>query len=337
MTHVERIKHGFQLANRHWQLVVVQVGALILNIIALLAFVGLPIIVLAVALGIEAKRAGDIAGFLDAATGGPAIGEYLGAILVVILSVFIFTTFALVLWLLVTGGTVGAIAHAAKDKTARFSMGVFWQEAKGLFMPLAWYYTILSVAALALFALLAGAFAVGTIGYGSMGLDGSRMGVFFSVMGVLLLGSCGFIFFLCVYVLSVQGLCPLAVEKRGAMASIKRAWGFLEADRKALWLILITVGGYVVIQISIALFGGLLQFIPLLGAIVYVPYSIVANIFGIYLYIALLGAVVSHYVDSTSSDTTASGSSAPTDISALQDGWQVPPPFHPDRSGPHQY
>ncbi|KKL88198.1 hypothetical protein LCGC14_1927140, partial [marine sediment metagenome] len=290
--------------------------------------------------GIEAKRAGDIAGFLDAATGGPAIGEYLGAILVVILSVFIFTTFALVLWLLVTGGTVGAIAHAAKDKTARFSMGVFWQEAKGLFMPLAWYYTILSVAALALFALLAGAFAVGTIGYGAMGLGDSRLGVFFSVMGVLLLGSCGFIFFLCVYVLSVQGLCPLAVEKRGAMASIKRAWGFLEADRKALWLILITVGGYVVIQISIALFGGLLQFIPLLGAIVYVPYSIVANIFGIYLYIALLGAVVSHYVDSTgitNSDSTASGSSAPTDISALQDGRQVPPPFHPDRSVPHQY
>ena len=339
MTHTERIRHGFALANRNWQLVVIQVGFVLINILGLLVFVGLPMIVLAVALGVDAERSGDITQFLDTASYGAALSEYLGAVLVVLLCIFVYVTFALVLWLLVTGGTVGSIAHVSRDKAARFSMGVFWSEAKKLFAPLAWYYTALSVAIIALFAVLGAAFVAGALGYAAVGLESSRLGIFFTVMGVLLLGSCGLFFSLCLYILSIQGLAPLTVDGRGAMDSIRAVWAFLEGDRQSLYLMLIVVGGYVLAQILLALVGGVLQIIPLLGFLIYLPYSIAANILGIYLYLALLAAVISHYADSTAParmhyskepGPIASGSTAGEDTSPAGASWQVPPPFYQD-------
>ena len=340
MTHTERIRHGFALANRNWQLVVIQVGFVLINILGLLAFVGLPMIVLAVALGVDAKRSGDITQFLDAASYGAALSEYLGAVLVVLLCIFVYVTFALVLWLLVTGGIVGSIAHVSRDKAARFSMGVFWSEAKKLFAPLAWYYSIISVVIIALFAVLGAAFVAGALGYAAVGLESSRLGIFFTVMGVLLLGSCGLFFSLCLYILSIQGLAPMAVDGLGAMDSIRAAWGFLEKDRQSLYLMFIVVGGYVLAQILLTLVGGVLQIIPLLGFLIYLPYSIAANIFGIYLYLALLAAVISHYADSTTAAArmhyskeagpSASGSTAGEDTSPVGASWQVPPPFYQD-------
>ncbi len=354
MTYTQRIRHGFVLANRNWQLVIVQVVFVLLNILGFLVFVGIPVIVLAVALGVEAERSGDITQFLDAATSGAALSQYLGAVFVVLLCLFVYVTFVLVLWLLVTGGTIGSIAHACRDEANRFSMGVFWAEAKKLFTPLAWYYTIISVAVIALFVVMAAAFGAGALGYEAAGLGESRLGIFFTVMGVLLLGSCGLFFSLCLYMLSVQGLCPLAVEGRGAMDSIKAAWGTLEKDRNSLYLILIVVGGYVLAQILLALVGGVLQLIPLLGFIVYLPYSIAANIFGIYLYMAVLAAIISHYTEAVLPDATlmagpggsgggspssgsgGSGSSPLENTSPPQASWQAPPPLYPEGPGPPQ-
>ncbi len=346
MTYTQRIRHGFLLASRNWQLVIVQVVVVLLNILGFLVFVLLPVRVLAVALGVDAERSGDIMQFLDAATSGAALSQYLGAVLVILLCLFVYVTFVLVLWLLVTGGTIGSLAHACRDEGARFSMGVFWAEAKKLFAPLAWYYTILSVAVIALFVVMAAAFGAGALGYEAAGLGESRLGIFFTVMGVLLLGSCGLFFSLCLYVLSVQGLCPLAVEGRGAMDSIKTAWRFLEKDRKSLYLILIVVGGYVSIEILLAFMGGMLQLIPLLGIFFYLPYSIVANIFGIYLYMAVLAAIISHYTEAVLPDATLiagplgsgdSGSSPHRDTSTPGASWQVPPPLYPEPPEPPQH
>ena len=114
------------------------------------------------------------------------------------------------------------------------------------------------------------------------------------------------------------------------MGSIKTAWRVLETDRQTLHLILIVVGGYVLVQIAIALVGGILQIIPLLGIVIYLPYSIAAHIFGIYLYMAVLAAVISHYADSVSiRPNGASGSTAEEDTSPSRASWQVPPPFYP--------
>ncbi len=340
MTYTERIRHGFALANRNWQLVVIQIGFVLVSILSLFVIVVLPVIVMAVALGVEAERSGNIAGLLDVATSGAALSQYLGAALVVLLFLFVYVTFVLVLWLFVTGGTVGTLAECSRDKEARFSMGVFWSEAKRLFAPLAWYYTILSIAVMVLFAVLGAAFVAGAFGYAAMGLEESRLGIFFTVMGVLLLGSCGLFFSLCLYLLSIQGLAPLTIDRRGAMDSIRAAWAFLEKDRNSLYLMLIVVGGYVLVQILLALAGGVLQIIPLLGILIYLPYSIVANIFGIYLYMALLAAVISHYADSKAASASmhyskeagpsASGSTGQEGTSPAGASWQVPPPFYPD-------
>ena len=342
MTYTERIKHGFAIANKYWQLVVIQVGAVIINLIALMVFVGLPIIVLGVALGVEAERSGDITRFLDPTSYASALSEYLGALLVLALCVFVYVTFAMVLWLLVSGGTVGSLAHASRSPEAAFSMRVFWAEAKKLFAPLAWYYTILSVALLAVFAAIAAAFVAGAFAYMAAGLEDSRLGIFVTVMGVLSLGSCGLFFSMCLYILSVQGLAPLAVDGKSAMGSIKDAWATLKGDRTSLYLMLIVVGGYVLVQIAMAMVAGVLQLIPLLGMIIYLPYSIAANILGIYLYMALLGTVISHYADATKpsaetsetlettvSSPSASGSSDQEGTSAPEASWQVPPPFYP--------
>lgn len=234
---------------------------------------------------------------------------------------------------------MGTLAGQARDKDAKFSMEGFWQEGKRLFFPLGWFYTIVSVFLMAIIIVLGGAFVLGVLGYNAAGFEGSRLGIFFSVMGSLLLGACGLFFSFCLYAVTIQGLAPLSLEGRKAMDSIKAGWNFLEEDTSNLHLLLVLVGAYIVVQIVLAATGGIIQLIPFLGLFIYLPYSIAANIFSIYLNLVLVAAVLSHYAQKkglVKQNLSEPGSSLLKDTSPPLEKWQVPPQFDPEKNFPDQ-
>jgi hypothetical protein len=338
MTYTEHIRQGFRLVNRNWQLIIIQIAAVFLNLLALFVLVGVPIIVLAVVLGIEADRAGDLANLFDLASPWAMMTKYIGALLVLLVCLLLYITAALVLWLFVAGGSAGTLGKAASDRGKRFSMGEFWSEAKRLFWPLAWYYTILSLAFILLAAVLAAGVAVAAMGFDAAGLEDSRLGIFFKVMGILLIGSCGVFFLVCFYMISIQGLAPLVLEGKSAVGALKRAWGFLDEDRKGLYLLLIVVGGFIGIQIGIAVFGGLLQAIPLVGFIIYLPFSLAANIFSIYLGLAVTASVLYYYADplGIQAAATSEGSIPESHTYQAQASGRAHSPLPPEGQSPPQ-
>ena len=295
MGYVTHIVSGLGLAHRYWQLLVVQVAAVALSILALAGLVGVPALVLAIVLGARLDSAGGLVDMLAHGDIARFSLESIGAILVLVLSISVFVCVALGLWLLVTAGTAGTLGLALKGRITTFSMGVFRAEAGRLFFPMARYFTVIGVLFLGLAAGIAVLALTGASAYGAAGLAGSRLGVFFTVMGVLILGTGALFLSAVILLLTQQGIAPLVLEGRGAWDSFMRGLDFLDRSREGLVLLIILLGGSMLISMAFSLVNTVVQAVPLIGQVLSLLFSVAGSLAGIYLGFIITATIMDYY------------------------------------------
>ena len=295
MGYVTHIVSGMGLAHRYWQLLVVQVAAVALSILALAGLVGVPALVLAIVLGARLDSAGGLVDMLAHGDIARFFLESIGAVLVMALSISVFVCVAVGLWLLVTAGTAGTLGLALKGRITTFSMGVFRAEAARFFFPMARYFTVIGVLFLGLVAGITVLALTGVSAYGAVGLAGSKLGVFFAVMGVLILGSSALFFSAVILLLTQQGIAPLVLEERGAWASLRKAQDFLDKSREGLVLLIILLGGSMLVSMAFYILSTAVQAVPLFGQALSLPVSVAGSLAGIYLGFIITATIMDYY------------------------------------------
>jgi hypothetical protein len=136
MNYFSIIKEGVSIANRNWQLILVQFLFMFLGFISLLVIVGIPLFVAFVIFGLdltEILRQRDLIGAFQIAAA--MLQKSLPIVFFVILGLILYVASLIAMWIFACAGTIGSIAKTILNGQ-KFSMKFFWLEARRLFFPI---------------------------------------------------------------------------------------------------------------------------------------------------------------------------------------------------------
>jgi hypothetical protein len=293
---MDTIREGFRHVHRNWQLIVVQFVMGVINLVAALFFIGLPLVIGLLVLGQDASELRRMGELFQSSSGlFDIIARYMGLVLVFLLSLLFYMLFAFALWIYVLGGAAGSLGKSIREARYVFSMGTFMSEGRRLFWPLAVYVTVVSLLLLGVIVALGVAGGLTAALFGGLGLGDSRLGVFLKVFFVLSFIAAGGLALTGLLVVSLQGLAELVLRGSRPVRSLVNGFNYLEKNSRALYLAGIVVAGYVAAQFVLAGVGYPLQLVPLVGPLLSIPYQLVSSLVQGYLCLALLATVFVDY------------------------------------------
>jgi hypothetical protein len=241
---IECIKEGFNIANRSWQLILVRIITTVINIASLLIFLGVPILVALMYLGIDMANAKEMfPSLLD--NPSQFITKYLGLLFVFLSAMLFFLAFASLLFLYTLSGTIGVLKTASLNAGYRFSLTSFFKEANKHFSRLFWLLSLLS---LGIILLLVAFLLFGVIGAAvvhSLAVSQSTLLVFFSTFIILSGITFGSIILFAAIVFMFYSTIISVVEEEGSSDSIKRTFYFLKKMPGAFMLYFILFVGFI--------------------------------------------------------------------------------------------
>jgi hypothetical protein len=291
---IECIKEGFSLTHRNWQLILLRAAVALINLFLLLLFMGIPLLIIFISVGIDMAQARDL---LPELLSSPEeiIPQYLGTIVLLLVSFTVYLLVVSVITLYVFGGTIGILRKAALDVQFKFSMTTFFQEAKNLFFPLLWLFSfviLIVTAMLIIFGIMAGiAFAVVHL-YGE---SGSTLSVFVVSFFTLLLIFFGIVGGLGSVIFTAYAVIALVVERKGTIDSLKNTWSFIKNKPISLLFYIILVVGITGINILLMIIGGTIRLMPIAGLFINIPYQLVYYAVQVYLGIVLWSSLLIFY------------------------------------------
>ena len=156
MTFVEAIRDGFRLVNRNWQLVLIQISMLFISAIGAFIIVGLPLAIAFIIFGIDLTGLTDVRDVLGMLRGpSDILSKYLGLVLIILTSILLYILVVALLGIYIFGGSIGIIGRSLRDSSLKFHMGVFFGEAKRLFLRLLGFTSVIGVISIIAFFFLA--------------------------------------------------------------------------------------------------------------------------------------------------------------------------------------
>ncbi|UCG77977.1 MAG: hypothetical protein JSV21_10490 [Nitrospirota bacterium] len=306
MTYRSAIKEGFRLINSNWQLVVVKFVAMIINVLLLFVLFLLPVIISVAVIGIDTEPFQDMR----------SIPENLSTIVSNYLVLFIIAAFFLLVYLLVAsvisiyvyGASAGIIADSIRSASEKFSMRRFFRSGKELFMPVFGFLAVvlLLVIVVMLIVLLITIALAAFVDY--LGQFESGMSTFISMFLILL--SIALMLFLITFSLAVifYGSAVLVLDRKGAFESTREAVSYLYRRPAAYWLYCILLGCIILTSVVLTLIGFAFSEIPVVGAIMYIPFQFFTSVAQSYIGLIVLAAVFIYYRSERLSADLSSGS-----------------------------
>jgi len=296
MTYIEAIKDGFGLVHRNWQLVLIQIGMVLVSSIGFFIVVGIPLAIAFIIFGIDLTGLTTVTDILRILKEPfDLVSRYLGLFLLVIASFLLYIIMVAMLGIYVFGGSIGVIGRAIKDRHLKFNMRTFFDEAKRLFLRVLGF-----TAAIGLI-VIAAAFVLGILGGGVKSLvsfaqsqDSTLslfLGTFFSLILITILS----IFILGILSVTLYGVASLFFKNTGSLKSLWEAMHYLARHPNAFWLYTILWVGYVLISFLLILLSHSFIFVPVIGPIFSFPYQLISYIFQTYLGLAVIATVFSYY------------------------------------------
>jgi hypothetical protein len=314
------IARGFRLVHDNWPLILIQAVMIVMGIIGLIIFVGIPVVAAFVSVGMDAAELGRMEKLLDTLEDPSVlVSEYLSLAVVTVLSVFVYLVFWSLLWIYVLGGSAGVLGRALKEPAARFSIRGFFSEAKRLFFPLTGYAAIVGLI------VIGAALMLGVLGFAAalaaeaVGPSETTTGFFFRVLLTLSFGTVSFILIFLLGAVGAVGMAPLVLEGTGPMESLDRGFRHVRLHTGSLRFLGVLLAGYLGIYLLAALTGYGIRLAG--GLLLSLPYQFAANIFQGYISLVALAAVLAHFFA-----TTCGGSTRCEDTSAEEAPQPVPPP-----------
>jgi hypothetical protein len=285
---IECIREGFHLAHRNWQLILLRLAVTIINFIAFFFFMGIPIYIGMVHLGMDITHAVDL---LSQLLQDPFdfISKYL-AILSLIIAAFIFyLIFSSVLFLYVLGGTLGILKSSAINREFRFTLSSFFKEARIHFSHLFWLLFLLLTGFVALLISLVISGVIGVSILRGLPETGALIHVFLTSFFGLSILVFGLLIFLSAIVFILFSVVASVVEGKGVVESIKKAFNLLTNKPETFLLYLLLLIGIFAANLTLLIVETPLGRMP-------VVITLTNMIFQNYLAVIFWGSLVAFYV-----------------------------------------
>jgi len=295
MRYIDAIKEGFKLVHRVWQLVLVQLSMMFISGIGFFVFVGVPLAVALILFSVDLTGIIEKDIFQLLKEPSEIISKYFWVVLFVISGLLIYLLAVITFSIYVFGGSVGVIGKALENKTLRFSMHLFFSEAKRLFLPMLGFTTVVGIL------LIAVAFVFGILGGGVVALvsfvksQDSTLALFLSLFFSLILILFLLTLFLGILSIAIYGIAVLSIKGIGPLKSLKDAFQYIMKRPQAFWLYLILLGGYILTSFIIVLLGYPFKLIPVIGAVLSFPYQLISYIFQTYIGLAIISIIFIYY------------------------------------------
>lgn len=286
---VECIKEGFRITNKNWQVVVLKIAVAVVNLAGFFIFVGIPIFIAITSLGIDLAQAKDI---LPGIFENPieVLSKYLGLVVLIFIALLIYLTVAFFLILYFFSGTLGILRNAVIDEQYKFSFASFMEEAKKIFSPLLWLFSIAFLATLSILIILglSAGFLIYVIhAYG-------RLVTTFSIFVTYFFSLFGIAIFLVAVIFTAYAAIDLVVVKGRVITSFKNALTFtIDKPIAFLFYIFLFVGLIAANFILIAV-GTSIRAIPLL-----IPYQLISYGIRSYLGVVMWSSLLTYYIKAT--------------------------------------
>jgi hypothetical protein len=296
MTFIEAVKDGFRLVNRTWQLVLIQLGMVFVSSIGFFIIVGIPLAIAFIIFGIDLTGLTDIRDVFRILKGpSDIISKYLGLFLIVISSFLVYITIVALLGIYVFGGSIGVIGKLLKDRSVRFSLRVFFDQARKLFLRLLAFTSVIGLIT------IIAAFFLGILGGGIATLvsfaqsQDSTLALFFGTFFslILIIFALGLIFG--ILSITLYGIASLFFKDTGSLKSIKEAVNYLIRHPNAFWLNIVLFVGYLIASFLLILLSYPFTLIPIIGTILSFPYQLISYAFETYLGLMILASVFTYY------------------------------------------
>ncbi|MEW6214273.1 MAG: hypothetical protein AB1478_03575 [Nitrospirota bacterium] len=296
MSYIEAIKDGFRVVHRNWQLVLIQLGMVVINLIGFFIIVGIPLAITFIIFGIDLTGLTGIKDiFRILKEPSEIISRYFGLLLIVIVSFLLYIIAAAIFGIYIFGGSAGVIGRSIGDRTLKFSMHTFFDEARRLFLHILGFTAIIGII------LIAAAFVLGILG-GSItalisfarSLD-STLALFFGTFLSLILVIVALTLIFGTLSVTMYGVATLFFKGISPVKSLREAVHYLVRHPNAFWLYTILFAGYVVASFFLILLSYSFKLIPVIGTIISFPYQLISYVFQTYLGLAIIAITFTYY------------------------------------------
>ena len=296
MTYTDVLKSGFGLVNRNWQLVVVQVVMMIATFISFFVVVGIPLFIAFVLFGLDLTGLAETHNFM-ALLRNPTelLSKYMGIVLIVVTSFVLYFLIVTTAGLFVFGGTAGTIGRSVLEPSTKFSMKLFFAEAKKLFFPLMWFFLFMGL----IFAAIA--FFLGLFGGGALAIvqsaksQDSTLALFLGIFFFLVLTLIALIIVLGAIAVTVYGIAVLFFKNEGAIRSFRDAVTFLWNRQSAFWFYAALFFFYLIASFILMLFTFPFKLIPIIGTIISFPLQLLSYVLQSYIGLVIMAATFIYY------------------------------------------
>ncbi len=333
MNYINTIKEGIFVANKNWQLILVQFLFMFFSFISLLAIVGIPLAIAFVIFGLdltEILRQKDVIGVFHVVAG--MLKKSLPIVLFVTLGFILYLASVIAMWIYAFAGTIGSLAKTILNGQ-KFALKTFWSEAKRLFFPV-FIYTNISVFVFALLAMAMGILSESAKKIISLAeAQEATLAVFLGIFFFLVLLSVGIFLFFVMLGITLYGSGYLVFNRPRPLKAFRQIARYLYETPSAYLFLGILAAGYLIAGSLVVTVTSLLAMIPAVGPLLAMPFQLVTQAAHGYVSLVILSSVFLFYYR-TGSPASAPESKADSDISQPPIDLQVQAPEAKDENPP---
>lgn len=291
---IEYIKEGFRLTHRNWQVILLNIAVMFGIFIGFILFVGVPLAVAFVYFGIDLTHIKDFLNIFRDPKG--YLSRYLGLALLIIITFIIYICFAFILSMFAFGGTLGVLRNSFLDRQYKFNLPSFFKEGKSLFFKIFGFAMLIFLLLIFISFILGVLAGIGFSIVSKYSEDGTFIAMFIAYFLSLLLILIGIIITLGVLTLSAYAVTVLAVEKTGTINAFKKGFNFIKNKPKAILFYAVLISGYMLIDFILIIVNYPFSLIPLIGALITIPYQMFSYVLLSYLLIVMLSSLIIFYI-----------------------------------------
>jgi len=296
MSYLSSIKEGITIVNKNWQLVLIQLAFILFSFISFFLVVGIPIAIAFILFGLdftEILRLKDVLSIFQGSI--ELLKRYFGMAVLVIMSFIFYLTTIVILWVFTLAGTMGLLATTIQDATQQFTMRRFLHEGRRFFLHLFTFLLVIGIIFISLAIILS------VIGSGVSTVieiaetQEATLALFFGVFFSLVLFSLGLFLILSTLSIAVYGMAYMSFHKSRTWETLIETLKYLYARPASIGLYGTLFLGYGLIGFLVILMGSPLALIPILGALLSLPYQLIMYIIQGYVGLITLAAIFYYF------------------------------------------
>lgn len=328
MKYTAAIERGMEIVNRNWQLIVIQVGAMVMSFMGFFVIVGIPLAIAFIIFGLDLTELPNLEEvFRVLKHPSEIVSRYFLLVLFVLSSVLFYVIAVLLFGLFLFGGSIGVICRSIEGSDQGFTMKYFLSEGRRLFLPLFWFTATIGLIFIIFGSVLGPLVALITYVVSLAKEHDATLALFLGAFFTLILALIVLILILTMLSITIYGTAIMALRGRGPFVSLKEAAAYLYTRADGFYLYCTVFLAYVFASFVIVFVSYLIGFIPLIGSLLAFVYQFAVYIAQSYLGLVMIATLFYYYYSTTQAcptagkpmqETSASDSPVPLQETPLQ-------------------